>query len=208
MLATEADKYIPENLHSFGLDEYQDIISTFDQSGLESYGDGQTPLWYYMLGLAGEAGEFAEKIYDGGWVAFELGRELGDVLWYAVRAMARLGFHASDVLGSQFLHAYQVRAGIRCHEDEPGARRLTIGLSAHVGKTVDKVKKLYRNGQTDKLSLADRKDVADRLAEVVEFIARAAALLNISLAEVAKWNIEKLADRSRRNVIRSEGDNR
>jgi NTP pyrophosphatase (non-canonical NTP hydrolase) len=55
------------------------------------------------LGLAGEAGEFADSVkkarYQGHDLnALELANELGDVLWYVALACAALGFDMSDVM--------------------------------------------------------------------------------------------------------------
>lgn len=52
-------------------------------------------LAYVALGLAGEAGEFANKIKkllrDGTFDAEDLAAELGDVLWYLAQAATELG---------------------------------------------------------------------------------------------------------------------
>lgn len=52
-------------------------------------------LAYVALGLAGEAGEFANKIKkvlrDGTFDAESLASELGDVLWYLAQAATELG---------------------------------------------------------------------------------------------------------------------
>jgi NTP pyrophosphatase (non-canonical NTP hydrolase) len=61
---------------------------------------------YPTLGLCGEAGEVAEKVKkavrdDGGSVTGsrreEIGKELGDVLWYLSNLAADLGFNLADV---------------------------------------------------------------------------------------------------------------
>lgn len=130
MKAEDADKFLPIEFE-LTLNEYQEIISVFDQSGLESYGNGSTPLWYYMLGLAGETGEM-----------------------------------------------------------------------------VDKVKKLYRNSQSDVVPEEKRIEMGKELGDVLWYLGRAAKKLGFSLGEIATLNVQKLADRARRGVIRSEGDNR
>lgn len=52
-------------------------------------------LAYVALGLAGEAGEFANKIKkllrDGTFDAEDLAAELGDVLWYLAQSATELG---------------------------------------------------------------------------------------------------------------------
>ncbi|MDO8504573.1 MAG: nucleoside triphosphate pyrophosphohydrolase family protein [Candidatus Liptonbacteria bacterium] len=63
-------------------------------------------LVYVTLGLAGEAGEVAEKvkklIRDKGGVADdaykkEIAKELGDVIWYLAEISTELGFEFEDV---------------------------------------------------------------------------------------------------------------
>jgi len=62
-------------------------------------------LIYTVLGLCGESGEVAEKvkkmIRDGddksGNFEDELGRELGDVLWYLANLSKELGFTLEDI---------------------------------------------------------------------------------------------------------------
>ena len=211
MKASEADKYIPSDRTTFTFDDYSRMIEAFDQSGLESYGKGSTPLWYYMLGLAGETGEFAEKALDFSMHAWRgqdalvgLGKELGDVLWYAIRSFYKVGFHPTKILSAYTFSDYQMHVGVPVHSVEYYA----LGLSAHVGRTVDKVKKFYRNGQTDALTLEQERDLAIMLGDVVRQIAFCASSLGLSLSNIAAWNVEKLADRTRRNTIRAEGDNR
>ena len=202
MKATEADTYLPSNLNLLAFDEYADLISTFDVSGLESYGGGSTPLWYYMLGLAGETAEVAEKVFDGRIVAADLGRELGDVLWYAVRAIVKLGFKPSAVTGYPLMIDFQSdRYSLDTLE------HFTVGLCGSV-KLIDTVKKLYRNSQSDVIPADRAWELAEALGRVIEFIASMGMRLGIDLAEIAAMNVRKLADRSRRNVVRSEGDNR
>lgn len=211
MKATDADQYIPADRSTFAFENYAEMIATFDQSGLEIYGKGSTPLWYYMLGLAGETGEFVEKAMEfslGAWHGAEslreLGKELGDVLWYAIRAFYKIGVKPYDYLLSATFDNYQDHVGVPSHS----VTHYSQALTAKVGRTVDRVKKYYRNGQTDVLTFEQELELARMIGEVVRAIAFAASSLGIKLSDVAAWNVEKLADRTRRNVVRSEGDNR
>lgn len=62
-------------------------------------------LWYYALGLCGEAGELAEKVkkhYRGdtpllGAELVAMTRELGDVLWYLASLARHLGVTLNTV---------------------------------------------------------------------------------------------------------------
>ena len=73
-------------------------------------------LIYTVLGLCGESGEVAEKvkkmIRDGddksGNFEDELGKELGDVLWYLANLASELGFTLEDIARNN-LHKLQYR---------------------------------------------------------------------------------------------------
>jgi NTP pyrophosphatase (non-canonical NTP hydrolase) len=77
------------------LNEYQHRIARFDRS--------PNTLWYYGLGLAGEAGEAANKLKKSYRQEADplnqhaLALELGDVLWYLARLADRLGYSLSTV---------------------------------------------------------------------------------------------------------------
>lgn len=71
-----------------------------------NYYDAGDNFIYPTLGLAGEAGEVADKIKkimrdDGGVVSDEkavaIKKELGDVLWYIAQISTELGFKLDDV---------------------------------------------------------------------------------------------------------------
>jgi NTP pyrophosphatase (non-canonical NTP hydrolase) len=65
-------------------------------------GGGPTALMYCALGLAGEAGEVANKIKkvyrDGAKVDSAIAAEIGDTLWYACRLLRELNLRPSDIL--------------------------------------------------------------------------------------------------------------
>lgn len=82
-------------------DEYQEISK---QTAV--YHQGDTALYYLGLGVAGEAGEVAEKLKKvlrnhNGEVSEEMRadikKEIGDVLWYLSQLAAELNFSFSDV---------------------------------------------------------------------------------------------------------------
>ena len=78
---------------------------------------------YPALGLAGEAGEVAEKvkkhIRDGVLNVEELKKELGDVLWYLAAITSDLGLNLDDVAESnlQKLRSRQARGVISGNGD-------------------------------------------------------------------------------------------
>lgn len=84
------------------LDEYQDWTDT--TAVYPDAGDGSLrALSYVGLGLAGEAGEIANKlkklVRDGDDTdrRHEIAVELGDVLWYVARLATELGFPLDDI---------------------------------------------------------------------------------------------------------------
>jgi NTP pyrophosphatase (non-canonical NTP hydrolase) len=86
-----------------------------------------------------------------------------------------------------------------------------LGLAGETGETVDKIKKLWRNkGVTGEAALADadKQELVKEIGDVLWYCSALAAELKVPLAKIAEINIQKLADRAARNVIKSEGDNR
>lgn len=80
------------------LNEYQQLASRTAGAG----GDGERRLIVAALGLAGEAGEFAnlvkKLIAHGHQIGTEaLADELGDVLWYLAEAVSALGVDLGSV---------------------------------------------------------------------------------------------------------------
>lgn len=82
-------------------DEYQEISQK-----TAVFKPGETALYYLGLGVAGEAGEVAEKIkkvlrnHDGvvsAEMKEELKKEIGDVIWYLSQLSGELGYKFSDV---------------------------------------------------------------------------------------------------------------
>ena len=94
-----------------GLDEYQKRIEEFDLNEPSKRADGGVDVMApgmveKVLGLAGEAGETADKfkkiIRDKGGAVFEEDRreivkELGDVLWYVASVARYMGVSLSEV---------------------------------------------------------------------------------------------------------------
>jgi NTP pyrophosphatase (non-canonical NTP hydrolase) len=67
--------------------------------------DQRERLTVAALGLCGEAGEFADAVKKWRYHAHpldeaELGKELGDVLWYAALACDALGLQLGDVMAA------------------------------------------------------------------------------------------------------------
>jgi len=86
-----------------------------------------------------------------------------------------------------------------------------LGMAGESGEVAEKVKKLWRNeGQTGAASLSEQKkqELVKEIGDVLWYVNAMARELGVPLEEVARVNAEKLADRAKRNVIKSEGDER
>lgn len=95
---------------------------------------------------------------------------------------------------------------------------LGFGLMAEAGEVADKIAKAVRrigikinNNEIifvrgDSFQFTD--NVVDELGDVLWFVAMLARYLGVSLEEVMRRNLDKLADRQARGVIVGDGDKR
>ncbi|RME08176.1 MAG: nucleotide pyrophosphohydrolase [Anaerolineae bacterium] len=80
------------------LDEYQRLAQRTSGAG----GEGEGRLIVAALGLAGEAGEFANMVkkrtaHGHAITSAELADELGDVLWYLAEAASAIGIPLEEI---------------------------------------------------------------------------------------------------------------
>lgn len=82
-----------------------------------------------------------------------------------------------------------------------------MGIAGEAGEVVEKWKKAvaYRDGKFSDEEFADFKK---EFADVIWYIAVLAESLGLSLDEIMRDNVKKLADRKQRGVIKGQGDNR
>lgn len=82
-----------------------------------------------------------------------------------------------------------------------------LGLVGESGEFADEVKKILRD---DKANLTPEKHdlLVKELGDVLWYVSTLADLLEIPLEEVARLNVEKLADRKIRGKLSGSGDNR
>jgi NTP pyrophosphatase (non-canonical NTP hydrolase) len=86
-----------------------------------------------------------------------------------------------------------------------------LGLAGEAGEFVDKVKKNWRNNQSmtaANLTIEQKIEFAKELGDSMWYITACAKELGFTLQEIAQINMDKLLDRRKRGVIKSEGDNR
>ncbi len=84
---------------------------------------------------------------------------------------------------------------------------LALGVAGEAGEVADKWKKLlvYWNSE---LTDERKADFGKELADVVWYVAVLADELGLSLDDLMRQNIAKIADRQARGVLRGTGDNR
>jgi NTP pyrophosphatase (non-canonical NTP hydrolase) len=85
---------------------------------------------------------------------------------------------------------------------EKGLEYTALGLASEAGEFAGKVKKMIRDGSYDTEAM-----IAE-LGDVLWYVARAAAELDVHLSDVAKDNVEKLKSRQDRGKLKGSGDER
>lgn len=83
----------------------------------------------------------------------------------------------------------------------------TLGLTGEAGEVAEKVKKILRD-KKGIVGRKDKKELIKELGDVLWYLSNIASELNISLGEVARWNLKKLSSRLKRGKLHGEGDNR
>ncbi len=84
---------------------------------------------------------------------------------------------------------------------------LAMGVAGEAGEVIEKWKKIvaYKDGV---ISKEDKAELGKELADVIWYIAVLADELGLSLDELMRQNVEKLASRKVRGVQKGAGDNR
>ena len=82
-----------------------------------------------------------------------------------------------------------------------------MGLAGETGEVIEKVKKVMRNNG-GKMTEEQREAIKQEIGDVLWYLSQVARFCDIAFDDAAKANVEKLADRRARGVIRSEGDAR
>ena len=82
-----------------------------------------------------------------------------------------------------------------------------LGLVNEAGEVAGKIKKVFRD-KDGEISAETREALKAELGDVLWYLAQVATELNLSLDEIAEYNITKLMDRQERGKIQGDGDNR
>jgi len=104
---------------------------------------------------------------------------------------------------------YQQRAGDTARYPDAGQNPIypTLGLAGEAGEVAEKVKKVLRDngGRFDAEAVAA---IKKELGDVLWYVARLAAELDLDLDDIAAANLAKLASRRDRGVLHGSGDER
>lgn len=89
----------------------------------------------------------------------------------------------------------------------PAFLEKVLGLVGESGEVADKIKKLIRDHGSE-VTDAQKAELAKELGDVLWYVNSIAVRLGYSLDDVAQMNLDKLASRQSRDVLRGQGDNR
>lgn len=160
----------------------------------------EAAITYPALGLIGEWAEYCEKreTYDDDddSMVAELGKELGDILWYCANLAWDLNSTVTDALGGA--------SPDLCFDEVTPQYYFSSEVLLVCGRAAEAAKKQVRDGS--KPELKQRLLVVIR--EAMEFVAQECDDLGLDRSGVAEANIEKLKSRQERGVLKGDGDNR
>ncbi len=83
----------------------------------------------------------------------------------------------------------------------------TMGLVNEAGEVAGKIKKIFRDRQ-GRINETDRQQLKSELGDVLWYLAQICTELDLSLEDVAEYNLTKLFDRLERGQIQGDGDQR
>src|SRR6185436_18062663 len=83
----------------------------------------------------------------------------------------------------------------------------TLGLVNEAGEVAGKIKKVFRDKEGE-INAETREALKAELGDVLWYMAQVATELDLTLDEIAEYNIEKLYSRLERGKIKGDGDNR
>jgi len=158
-------------------------------------------VFYPALGLAGEAGEFANKIKKllRGDSKLEdkledLRAELGDVCWYVAGTASDLGLSLGTI------HT----GAVNTQRPTGDIYSLALKLLGQAGQ----IAVLADGYRTEGANNLQRQFIAARLQDVVSIILVLADFLGTTFEKLCADNAAKLANRKQNGTIQGDGDNR
>jgi len=78
-----------------------------------------------------------------------------------------------------------------------------LALAGEVGELLNKIKKIAR----DNIQIP-REEIISELGDILWYLSETARRFNISLEEVAEYNLKKIRIRKERGTLQGSGDNR
>lgn len=155
--------------------------------------DDSVAISYVALGLGGETNEFLEKIDEETEIGPTL-KEVGDILWYcaACRVEMKLSELYLPIVTDTFKNPFK--------------------LTTPVGHVLEQIKKYLRDdwkkGSVMELDEKRKEIIHTSLQTILEELSKFCLSVGTDLTTVAQQNIDKLADRAKRDVIKGSGDER
>ncbi len=83
----------------------------------------------------------------------------------------------------------------------------TLGLAGEAGEVAEKIKKIWRDNNCQ-LNKTKKQEVSKELGDVLWYLSQLATELNLSLENIALFNLQKVNLRSQSNKISGAGDDR
>ncbi|MEP6895503.1 MAG: nucleoside triphosphate pyrophosphohydrolase family protein [Chloroflexota bacterium] len=83
----------------------------------------------------------------------------------------------------------------------------TLGLVNEAGEVAGKIKKVFRD-KDGEINEETKSALKAELGDVLWYLAQVATELDLTLDDIAEYNIAKLMDRLERGKIQGDGDNR
>ena len=117
-----------------------------------------------------------------------------------------VGTSAQDNLKPGWLY-YVLGISGETGEFQEKVNEYSLDIGAKSGRLTEVIKKLFRDDY-GKLTEERKKAIILEMGDMMWYMARLCAHLDIPFHQVAKMNIEKLQSRKSRNKLKGDGDNR
>lgn len=108
------------------------------------------------------------------------------------------------------LDQYQDLARVtNCYDEKTMLYALVLGVTSEAGEIADKLKKHLRgDNPTRESEISLKHALKAEIGDVLWYVSELARLLGFSLSDVAQANLDKLASRQTRDMIKGNGDDR